>query len=122
MGVDSKMVKNLLNQMLVKQDKTNRSIKIPSILNQIDTEDSSLESSISSQIQQCQIATRQSVYKSEFPNTVGQAIGVIVVNTCINSAGTESELEYEPFDVIQDEQLTDIQKMVQEAQELFLNL
>ena len=44
------MIKNLLDHMLLKQHKIDRSIEFPSILNQIETDDAKFELSVSNSI------------------------------------------------------------------------
>ena len=80
--IDTKMVKNLLDHMILKQDKIQRFIEFPAVLNQIDTEDAKFEMATSNSIQICKVYHAKSRFKNFYKNTVNPSytIGVIVEN------------------------------------------
>ena len=49
-SIDTKMIKNLLDHMLLKQDKQERFVQFPSILNQIEADDAKFELSVGNSV------------------------------------------------------------------------
>ena len=60
------------------------------------------------------------MFKLTFPNTVSQAIGVIVVNSCINTEDVEQD--YEPVNIEPDQEYTAIEILIKETERMFTNL
>ena len=77
------LVDNLFGNILNKQDKVTLSVEFPGVLSQIRTDDANFELSLSNTIQKLTLYHKDSTHKpmmNQFKNTVGKAIGVIVVN------------------------------------------
>ena len=82
------MLQSLFENILNKQDKVTLSVEFPGVLSQIRTDDANFELSLSNTIQKLTLYHKESTHKplmNQFKNTVGKAIGVIIVNIAILS-------------------------------------
>ena len=82
-GAETKMLQSLFENILNKQDKVTLSVEFPGVLSQIRTDDANFELSLSNTIQKLTLYHKESTHKplmNQFKNTVGKAIGVIIVN------------------------------------------
>ena len=82
-GSETKMLNNLFENILNKQDKVTLSVEFPGVLSQIRTDDANFELSLSNTIQKLTLYHKDSTHKplmTQFKNTVGKAIGVIIIN------------------------------------------
>lgn len=82
-GTETKMLNNLFENILNKQDKVTLSVEFPGVLSQIRTDDANFELSLSNTIQKLTLYHKDSTHKplmTQFKNTVGKAIGIIFIN------------------------------------------
>ena len=74
------MIKNLLDNIINKQDKNTLSVTFPDVLNRMVSDDANFELSVSNTIQKLDLFHKNSLNKPSYPNTVGKSIGLIFIN------------------------------------------
>ena len=122
--IATKMVKNLLDHMILKQEKIERYVEFPTVLSQIDTEDANFEMITSNNIQLCKLFHANSRFKPFYLNTINphHAVGVIVVNTCIKSDKLPNgKQKYDPT-LIDVKPSSTIKTMIENTKRMFRNL
>ena len=80
-ALETKMVANLLDHLMLKQDPVRKTISFPRDLDQLKTDDASFELSVSNSIEKLTLYHRSSTYMYSYKNVVGKSIGVVFVNS-----------------------------------------
>ena len=79
--LETKMVENLLDHLILKQHPKLKIVEFPSVLEQIRTDDAKFELAVSNTIKKLTLYHRSSVYKRKYENVVSKSIGLVFVNT-----------------------------------------
>ena len=80
-NIDTKMVKNVLEQIRFRQDKLKKVAHLPGVFDQMKTDDAKFEITASNSIERLALYNKNSKFKAKFKNEVGETIGLIIVNT-----------------------------------------
>ena len=89
--LETKMVENLLDHIILKQHPKLKIVEFPSVLEQIRTDDAKFELAVSNTIKKLTLYHRSSVYKRKYENVVSKSIGLIFVNTGTKNLPYNSE-------------------------------
>ena len=89
--LETKMVENLLDHIILKQHPKLKIVEFPSVLEQIRTDDAKFELAVSNTIKKLTLYHRSSVYKKKYDNVVSKSIGLIFVNTGTKNLPYNSE-------------------------------
>ena len=89
--LETKMVENLLDHLILKQHPKLKTVEFPSVLEQIRTDDAKFELAVSNTIKKLTLYHRSSVYKRKYENVVSKSIGLIFVNTGTKNLPYNSE-------------------------------
>ena len=90
--LETKMVQNLLDHLVLKQNHLTKSVQFPKVLDQVKSDDANFELSVSNSIQKLTLYHRSSAYKSSYKNVVGKSIGIIFVNSRTKDLPYDSRL------------------------------
>ena len=78
--LETKMVENLLDHLMLKRDVVRKTVPFPRVLDQMKSDDANFELSVSNSIQKLILYHRSSAYKHSYKNVVGKSIGMIFIN------------------------------------------
>ena len=79
--LNTMMIKNLLDNITNKIDRVKMAVEVPNAFTQIKADDATFELTMSNTIQKLNLYHRSSVYKQDFENVVGKAIGAVFANS-----------------------------------------
>ena len=80
-ALETKMIANVLDHLLLKRDSVRQTVQFPQVLEQVKSDDASFELAVSNSIQKLTLYHRSSPFKNRYNYTVRKSIGIVFINT-----------------------------------------